>query len=276
MTIEILMATMNRKDLKFLDTIFVNNDIKDFKILIVNQTSPENILKTNAKNITVINSFEKGSPHSRNLAISKATGDICLMADDDIVYLPNLKKSILRAYELYPSADFISFEAVKAQNKPYFEYNFEGLHNKKTLYKVCTITISFKREVIIKEQIWFNHFFGVGSLFKGATEIIFLRNAYDKGLKLWHYKKAIVSHPHISSGRLMGSDNAFFARAAVAQRFYGNLSYAWLFKYLIFTVKYDYVKRKDFIKKLRIGLNGIKKYRSLKKSGDLEKIFLET
>ena len=41
-------------------------------------------------------------------------------------------------------------------------------------------------------------------------------------------------HPDVSSGRKMGSDNAIYARAAMHQRFYGNLSYLWLVKYIFF------------------------------------------
>ena len=91
---EILISTMFREDLNFLNPIFSMNDMDDFNIIIVNQTDEDKILFSDRPNIKVINSFERGSPASRNLAIRNATADVCLMADDDIVYQPHLKHQI--------------------------------------------------------------------------------------------------------------------------------------------------------------------------------------
>ena len=78
----------------------------------------------------MINSFERGSPASRNLAIRNASFEVCLMADDDMVYQPNLKQKIESAYEQFPESDMISFQAVDEHNKPYTAYYPEGIHNK--------------------------------------------------------------------------------------------------------------------------------------------------
>ena len=110
--IEILVATMNRDNLDFLLPMFINNNIDDFNILIVNQTTENCLLQSNKKHIKIINSFERGSPISRNIAIKAATAKICLFADDDIIYLPNLKEKIVSAYNDNSKADIITFEAV--------------------------------------------------------------------------------------------------------------------------------------------------------------------
>ena len=273
--IEILMSTMYKTDLTFLEVIFKNNKhFSNYNILIVNQTDSDKLLVSEYKNIKVINSFERGSPASRNLAISKATGDICLMADDDIVYMPDFIEHIKNAYINNASADMISLEAIDDDGKLYANYTSVKTHNKESLKAIYTWVITFKREVFAKHNIYFNHYFGVGSVFKGETEYVFLRNALDKKLKMYHQKQTIVSHPNHSSGRLMGSDNAVYARSALHYRFYGGLSYIWVFKYVFHIWRYGHINFFQITKKLKVGFEGILKYKDLKKTGEIDKIYV--
>jgi len=274
MTLEILISTMFREDLDFLKPIFINNSIEDFNIIIVNQTDENKILKSEFNNIKVINSYGRGSPNSRNLAIENSSHDICLMADDDIVYQSNLKQTILDAYKKHQNVDMISFEAIDEENNLYAKYSAEGFHNKKSLKNIYTWVITFKRLIFKNNKIYFNHYFGVGSVFKGSTEYVFLRNAFDKGLKMIHVSKTIVMHPSESSGRFMGSDNAFFASTARTHRFHGNLSYFWLLKYVLYMWKDDYITFSEIPRKFNIGLKGISKYKALKASGEIDKIYV--
>ena len=261
--IEILISTMYKVDLDFLEKMFQHNRISDFDIIIVNQTVNNKFLYSNNPKIKIINSLERGSPASRNLAIKNATKDICLMSDDDIVYQPNLLQIISDAYSNHNEATLISFEAIDEDYKLYTNYYPEGKHNKETLKKIYTVVITFRRSVFVKHAIYFNHYFGVGSVFKGVTEYVFLRNALDKGLLMQHVSKIIVMHPNESSGRNMGSDNGVYARAAMHQRFYGNLSYLWLVKYLFFLLRHQHISLKDISHKFSIGLKGIKRYKLL-------------
>lgn len=272
-SLEILIATMFRTDFSFLEEIFSKNKhFSNYNILIVNQTNEDKLLHSDYDNIRVINSYERGSPASRNLAIRNAKHDICLMADDDIVYEEGFDTTILKAYEAQPQASFISFEAVNEHGGLYANYPSRGKHTKSSLRTIYTIVISFKRELFKEHQVYFNHFFGVGSLFKGETEIMFLRNAFDKGLPMYHENKTIVMHADDSSGRHLGSDEAFYARSAAACRFYGNLSYIWLLKYTLFTLRKGYITIGEFISKMKIGMQGISKYKSLARSGEIDKI----
>jgi len=270
--IEILISTMFKQDLAFLKAMFIHNNIDDFDLIIVNQTTEDKLLVSDISNIKVINSFERGSPTSRNLAIQNASKDICLMSDDDIVYKPNLKNNITEAYKNNPNAAMISFEAVDEFEKLYTNYYPEGIHNKKSLKKIYTWVITFKREVFKKNSIYFNYYFGVGSVFKGETEYVFLRNAYDKNLPMIHISQTIVMHPDESSGRQMGSDNAIFARSALRYRFHGNLSYLWVFKYVFFLLRNKYISIRDIHSKVKIGFEGVKTYKRLKSEGKINQL----
>lgn len=270
---EILISTMFKEDLSFLDAVFSFNDIDDFDIIIVNQTDMDTWLVSDRPNIKVINSLERGSPASRNLAIKNATAEVCLMGDDDIIYQPNLKQHIEETYSAHPTIAMISFEAINEEGQLFTDYYPEGLHSKKSLKKIYTWVISFKRQIFKEHQVYFNHYFGVGSVFKGETEYAFLRNAFDKGLEMIHVAQTIVQHSNESSGSLMGSDHALYARSALAYRFYGNLSYLWLLKYVFFTYRYHYITFKEIPPKFQMGLKGIAKYKALLKSGEIDRIY---
>lgn len=233
------------------------------------------ILESQWENVRVINSLEVGSPISRNTAIYHSIGDICLLADDDIVYHPDFDAYILQSFQNNPKTDIISFEAVNELGNKQAKYPAKGAHNKSSLYSVFTWCMSFRRSTIRKSEVFFNHYFGVGSEFKGMTEIMFLRNAWDKGLKMMHIPIVIVEHSEDSSGRRMGSDNAFYAKSAGAQRFYGNLSYFWLLKYLLFTLRKKIVSPKEIRHKWTTGVNGIRKYKALKKSNLIDSVIYE-
>lgn len=272
-SVEILVATMHRSSLEFLWVMLKHNNHQDFNILIVNQTTPDKLLVSEFNHIKVINSFEFGVPKSRNLAISSATSDICLMADDDIVYQPHLKSSLTDAYLKYPDAAMISFEAIDENKDKYTNYFPEGRHTKNSLKKIYTWVISFRRDIYLKNTIFYNSYFGFGATFQGEEEYVFLRNAYDKGLKMVHVSQTITQHSIENSGKLMGSDNALFARSAVAYRFYGIFSYIWLLKYVLFIFRHDYIGFHQIPIKFQMGLKGISKYKALRKTGEINKIY---
>ncbi len=261
--IEILISTIYQENLIFLDKMFQYNDPSDFKILIINQTTRDKVLRVSKKNIRVVNCFEFSVPKSRNLALKEAEGDICVMADDDIIYEPNLKRNILDAYRQNSNADMISFEAKDETGKKYTNYYPEGSHTKKSLKKIYTWVITFKRATFKLNQIYYNDHFGFGETFKGHEEYVFLRNALDKELMMVHKSKTIVMHPDESSGKLMGSNNAIYATSALYQRFYGNLSYLLLAKYIFFLLRHNYIHLAKTYSKFSVGLEGIMKYKKM-------------
>ena len=77
--IEILISTMNQKD----DSL-INKMNLHCNSLIINQCSYDSVKKKDA--IRIINTTERGLSKSRNMAIENSIGDICIIADDDLVY----------------------------------------------------------------------------------------------------------------------------------------------------------------------------------------------
>ena len=85
--LEIQLSTKDQTNLEFLTPIFSKISTINFTVLVINQTQKGQELTSNLNHVKIINTYTKGLSVSRNLALKHATGDICLLADDDIKYV---------------------------------------------------------------------------------------------------------------------------------------------------------------------------------------------
>ncbi len=262
-TLEILISTMNRKDLSFLKPMFPNHDLADLKILIVNQTKSSNWLESDYENIRVINSNEFGLSKSRNLALQNASADIVLFADDDVVYLENFENIILAAYQKYTSAALISFQFLNDSGQLKKEYPAEEGFITSTKRPLSSVEISVNLNSFRKQKIYFNENFGLGTEFPATEEQIFRRQILKKGMKVAFVSKPILIHSDETSASNQGSES--FIKAMSAQKFlaYGNFAYLWLLKFVFFLFRHKFITAKDILKSYQIGSKAIQ---NIKKS----------
>ncbi|MBT8273350.1 MAG: glycosyltransferase family 2 protein, partial [Bacteroidia bacterium] len=169
-TLEILVSTMNRSSLSFLEAMFPGDNYLNYDLLIINQTTEDTLLKSDHENIRVINSFERGLSQSRNLAVENAAGSICLIADDDISYNSGFRDHVLRAFQQYPDADIVTFQMVDENEKLFRIYPSIEKHTKKTISTANSVVIAFRPHVLRSKNVRFNINFGLGGTFQIANE----------------------------------------------------------------------------------------------------------
>jgi len=254
---------MFRTDLGFLEKMFPQNDYKDYNILVINQTDNKRQLVSDHENIRIINSEERGLSQSRNLAIRQAIGEICLVADDDVQYVANLNDIIINAHGTYKDAAVVTFQMNDAKGALYRDYPNITYHTQKTIGSVNGVVISFKTASLLKTETYYDPNFGLGCTFQTANEYVFMKNVLKSRLQAVFVDKVILAHPNHSSGKDMGSDRVIYARAALTHKYYGYLSYLWVFKYLRFLIAHRYIQFKEVFKKMEVGFAGIRKYRTL-------------
>lgn len=258
---------MNRTTLDFLKSMFPFSQFSQFSILIVNQTQENLLLFSKYPNVRVINSFEKGLSRSRNLAVKNASKKICLIADDDVIYLPNFDNDIVNAFNIIGDASIVTFnhqriglDIPQKKSKIIFRHSF------KSIWNVSSIEIAFRLDRIKNNNIVFNEYFGLGSVFETAEEFLFLRSSIIHKLKIFYNPSVIVSHPKLSSGIDEGQNKLLFARAALFYKIKGKLAYLWLLKYLFFLLRNNYISKKECIEKFKMGISGIRKYEQILKT----------
>lgn len=218
MTIEVLISTMNRKNIKELK---LDDKNIEANILIINQTEGERAdIKNN--DIRFLNYNEKGLSKSRNRAIREAAGDICLFADDDIKYKEGIFREIERIFLDNPDTDIITFK-FENNKKKYNKNPF--VHNYKTICTVSSIEIAFKRKSILKNNIYFDELFGLGSKYISGEENIFLKDCLDKKLKAIFVPLVIAIHSDTITTGNRWSKELLMSKGSLFYRMYGKLSF---------------------------------------------------
>lgn len=263
--LEILVATTNRTSLDFIYKMFKNNVLEDYNILVINQTSDKNALTSEFSKIRVINSNETGLSRSRNLAIQNAIGNICLLADDDVVYLHDFEKPILESYNKFPDADLITFKTLTTENKPYSKYP-DQLTDLKSFYKkVLSIEISFKRESILQNNLFFDVNFGLGSVFQDSENRLFFEEIFKTNqIKTYFSPENIVIHEPSSSSDDVASDRFIFARSALNYKLHGIFVWAYVFRLIASLVRKRLINLNDISSKIKVANQGIRTYKNLK------------
>lgn len=268
--LEILIATMNRDTLDFLDAIFTSSPFHTFRLLIVNQTTQEKLLISDYPNVKVINVFEKGLSKSRNIALHQATGKIVLIADDDVSYPEGFREIIINAYNQNQSVPLICFQTLTTDGKPFCRYPkgpvFLGQND---LEKVLSIEVTAQTKALREKNCVYNEWFGLGARFQDAETLFFLRSALHKGLRVLFCPENIVIHKSYSSSDEVASDRLIYAKMAGFYKRFKTGAYYYLLKYLFFLGRKKYVPLSGIYLKFRVGLQGIRDYRGiLKKKED--------
>lgn len=184
MTLQVLVSTMNQTDHSLLDKMRIDSDA-----IVVNQCDRYAVEKFEYKGheILWISTNERGVGLSRNTALMRATADIILIADEDVVYEDGYAQKIIDAYETHPKADLIlvGLDVV---------YGDQVVSKNKTEHRVRlfnalrygAVHFSCKRERIWDKNIYFSLLFGGGARYSCGEDTIFLTDALKRGLKVWN------------------------------------------------------------------------------------------
>lgn len=178
MKLEVILSTMNKKNVRFLDEMNIKNNC-----IVINQTNEEiQNIYLEEENIYMYNYNEKGLSRSRNRAINKSKADICLIADDDLIYVDNYSELIKSRFR---KDDDILVFVIEGINKKFKEYYSEEKKlNYITSLKVSSVQIAFKLKSIIDNGIRFNESLGAGAKYSMGEENEFLYKCLNKKLKI--------------------------------------------------------------------------------------------
>jgi glycosyltransferase involved in cell wall biosynthesis len=260
--IEILVATMHRDSLDFLIAMFPGRDLSKLNILIVNQTTEDKLLHSPFPSVRVVNSFERGLSKSRNLALQHAQGELCIIADDDVVYVNDFDIVIADAHNRNAEAGVICFKTITTSGQPYYpDYpNTEKqIIAMQSLVPILSIEVTFKREVI--GGLSFNELFGLGARFEDAETLFFLRSALHKKVPVYYSPQYVVAHAPFSSSDDVASDRLIYARMAGYYKRFGALAYVYLIKFVFFLLRKKFIKPGQALQKYITGLKGINDYK---------------
>ena len=123
MKVQILASVMNEEPAALLERMGLESDA-----VIINQCDRLGLENITYKGHQVqFFSFpDRGVGRSRNEAILRAEGDICLFADADIVYEPGYAEKISAEFERTPHADMILFNITVEESRRTYHITRRG------------------------------------------------------------------------------------------------------------------------------------------------------
>lgn len=262
MNLQVLVSTMYQTGDSIIDKMNIQSDA-----IIINQCNRNEInsIRRKGKNILLMSFKERGVGLSRNNALMRASADICLMADDDMVYMDGYSEIVKRAFKNNPDADIIMFNVPihKKNGDTIIKIKKNGRVRLFNALKYGTVNIAFRREVINKNNIFFSLLFGGGARYGSGEDSLFIVEALRKGLKIYSSREVIAEIVESESTWFTGYNEQYFFDkgvlfAAISKRYAKLLSLQFCIRH-----RKKFSNEKNFYTVYKLMLKGIKEFNQI-------------
>jgi len=168
---------------------------------------------------------ERGVGKSRNEAIMRADGDICLFSDADIVYEPGYADAIVAEFEKNPKADMILFNVEVEESRRTYHIS----RREKVYWYNCgrygAVSFAIRRESLISSGVMFSLLFGGGAKYSAGEDSLFLKEFMSKGYSVYTAPVTIARETAGDSTWFAGYNEKFFVDRGVLYRYlYGKFA----------------------------------------------------
>lgn len=212
--VQVLVACMHQKD----DSLYREMNLQTDAILAnqCDEYSYKTYDEPDGSKVELVSTATRGVGVNRNFALMYASADICLLADDDVVYCDNYEETIIEFYRNHPDADVVIFNFVVTRNgsEPRNIINkTQKLKSKKLSFG--TYAISVRRSAIEWHNIFFHRQFGGGTAHSCGEDSMFLNDCFDKGLTVYVCDKTLGKVNHKESTWFDGYTDKYFVDKGV-------------------------------------------------------------
>lgn len=214
MKLQVLVSTMHQTDHSLLEKMNIHSDA-----IIVNQCDKDEFEEFEYKGhrIKFLSLAERGVGLSRNTAMMRATGDVCLFADEDVTYVNGYSEIILKAFRDNPQADVIIFNVPSTmpdmENRTIIKWT--GLHFYNS-FRFGTVQIAVRTDQVKKSNISFSLLFGGGAKYGCGEDTLFIADCLKSKLRMFASPKTIGKVTQAESTWFKGyTDKYFMDRGAL-------------------------------------------------------------
>lgn len=208
MKVQVLISTMNQVDYTLLDRMNIQTDA-----IVVNQCEENSVCEFTYKNHLVkwYSLKEKGVGLSRNTALMRATADILLFADDDVVFCDGYEQLVINEFKKCKNTSLIVFN-IKCLNLD--RYEKETIKTKRIRFysslSYGAYRFAVKREVIFHNCIYFSQLYGGGAIYSAGEDNIFLNECLKHKLVCKASNVNIGTVTHNESTWFKGFNEKYF------------------------------------------------------------------
>jgi glycosyltransferase involved in cell wall biosynthesis len=181
MNVQVLVAAVGQTDHALLERMNIRSDV-----IVGNQCDRNSVerFKFQGYNAIYLNFAERGVGLNRNNALMRADGDICIFADDDMVYRDDYVQTVTDAFLAHPEADVLVFNLEEPVRTRYVIPKFMRVHYLNYL-RYGTARVAFRLRSVRENGIYFNQCFGGGTEHRHGEDNLFLTDCLKKGLKIY-------------------------------------------------------------------------------------------
>ena len=256
MNIQVLVATMHQTDHSLPEKMNIQTDA-----IIGNQCDRNEVedFEWNGHKIKYLNFAERGVGLNRNNSLMRADADVCLFADDDVVYYDDYAEKIEKAFEELPDADVIvfNFKITRGTGKYHDAVTKSRRVGKKGVTSYSTPLIAFRTLRVKYANVVFHRMFGGGTEFSCGEDTIFLQDCIKSGLRVYTCASTLGTIDHGESTWFNGyTDKFFFDKGVLYKRIFGIMAKPYAAYHVIKHRKmYSQVGVKKAIKLMWEGIN---------------------
>lgn len=181
--LQVLCATMHQTDFSKIAEMNIHSDV-----IFANQADRTELAECSFGHYTAktVTTSTRGVGINRNLLLSYADAEICLMADDDVCYNDGYAETVLAAFDRHPNADIIVFNLTSGSPERRICQNRKRRWlTKWTPNPFGGPRIAFRLSAVRKCNLWFTAMFGGGAPFPSGEDSLFLQDALKRGLKIF-------------------------------------------------------------------------------------------
>ena len=121
---------------------------------------------------------DRGVGRSRNEAILRAEGDICLFSDGDLVYRPGYAEAVAAEFVQNPDADMILFNVIVEESRKTYHIT----ERKKVHWYNCgrygAVSFAVRRESLLRSGVTFSLLFGGGARYGSGEGRLVFKSVY--------------------------------------------------------------------------------------------------
>ncbi len=202
---------------------------------------------------------EKGVGLSRNNALLRADQELCLFADEDIVYCDGAAKAVQDAFAEHPEADVLLFNVeVQPARRTYWtrEYHRVRWYN---CGRYPAYSFGLRTRRMHEKNLSYSLYFGGGAKYANGEDSLFLRDCLRAGLKVYAVPVNIGEEAPRPSTWFFGYDEKFFHdRGVLYHVLYGRAALLMGYRFLLKNKGEMCAGEVDFAHALRFLRQGIR------------------
>ncbi len=233
--LELLVSALNADTEELIKKMNIGSDA-----IIINQCGQVGYSEERADghNIRIFSFDEKGVGLSRNNALLRASNELVLFSDEDIVYADDYEKKVCEEFDRHPEADMLLFNVKVCEERfTYWNKSFGrvGLMN---CGRYPAYSMAIRKKKLHDTGVTFSLLFGGGAKYSNGEDSLFIRQLIKAGIKCYRTDVVIGEEiPRPSTWFNGYNEKFFFDRGVLYHHLYGRMA-------MLMALQFAYRKRK--------------------------------